>query len=131
MSGFLQRFLRRGQANPNPTKPDPKPAKPKKESSAFFLDPDDAQTFGDIDYMRTPKSVRKTFLGGKMEVIEEISAKEKRIRAENGFVAPSPTVSPSPESPAPSTPSAPTPRRRSGSEMDQFRNMARDINRKG
>jgi len=29
--------------------------------SAFFLDQDSAKTFGDIDYMRTPKAVRKTF----------------------------------------------------------------------
>ena len=27
----------------------------------FFLSPDDAQTLGDIEYMRTPKRVRRTF----------------------------------------------------------------------
>ena len=27
----------------------------------FFLEPDDAQTFGDINYMRMSKKVRKTF----------------------------------------------------------------------
>ena len=31
------------------------------KESAYFLDQDSAKTFGDIDYMRTPKAVRKTF----------------------------------------------------------------------
>ena len=29
--------------------------------SSFFLDQDSAKTLGDIDYMRTPKAVRRTF----------------------------------------------------------------------
>ncbi len=136
MSGFLQRLLRRGPSAPK--QPDPKPVKPKRESQAFYLDPDEAQTLGNIDYMRTPKAVRKTFLGGKMEVIEEISAKEKRIREERGMALQSdlkseekaqPDSAP-PETATPATPTV-TERRRSGSEMDMFRTMARDIKRKG
>ncbi|NJL99523.1 MAG: hypothetical protein HC924_12340, partial [Synechococcaceae cyanobacterium SM2_3_2] len=114
-------------ANPNPLPNLPSP----QSIFSFFLDPDDAQTFGNIDYMRTPKSVRKTFLGGKIEVVEEISAKEKRILAENGFVPPQPAASPPPESSVPTSSPTPSERRRSGSEMDMFRTMARDINRKG
>lgn len=31
------------------------------KESAYFLDQDSAKTFGDINYMRTPKAVKKTF----------------------------------------------------------------------
>lgn len=133
MSGFLQRFFRRkplpGESETNRAKP----AKTPKESQAYFLDPDEAQSYGDIDYMRTSKTVRKTFLGGKIEVIEEISAKEKRVREERGMgksIAESSTPSAEANTSTPSS-SIPTERRRSGSEMDRFRNMAKDINRKG
>lgn len=49
----------------------------------FFLSPDDAQTLGDINYMRTAKRVRKTFpktLKNKdgFETITEVSSVEDR-----------------------------------------------------
>ena len=46
---------------------------------AFFLSPDDSKTYGDIDYMRTAKTVRRTFVktvgnpeGG--EVVSQVSS---------------------------------------------------------
>lgn len=49
----------------------------------FFLSPDDAQTLGDIDYMRKAKRVRKTFpktLKNKdgFELVTETSSMENR-----------------------------------------------------
>lgn len=109
---------------------------------AFFLDADDAKSLGNIDYMRTPKTVKKTFPGmaGRegFETVEIVSNQEKRVEGEptkpqfsaptnngngnlrNGFSANS-------ESETPET----NGRRQADSSMDMFRNMAKDIRKKG
>ena len=46
---------------------------------AFFLEPDDAKSFGDIDYMRTAKTVKKTF--AKSKGWGDIGNSEKSISA--------------------------------------------------
>lgn len=55
----------------------------------FFLSPDDAMTMGDIEYMRKPKRVRRTFpktAGNKggFAIETEVSANEDRSGMFNG-----------------------------------------------
>lgn len=66
-------------------------AKDSKES--FFLDQDEAQSLGNIEFMRTPQTIRRTFPKGKAfeggESIIEISSSKKK-KAGQG----QPTVTP-------------------------------------
>lgn len=106
-------------------------------SKAYFLDADEAKTFGNIEYMRTAKVVKRTFPktvrnGGEFESVVQVSAMgmtrgeletamnlAKEI-AEAGSVNGS--VLKSDE--------AVSDRRKSDSSLDAFRNMARDIRKK-
>ncbi len=98
------------------------------EGNSYFLDADSAKTFGDIDYMRTPKAVKHTFptLNGVKgaEYVEIVSATDKEVK--NAEEAPSsPSISPKIESKF-------EPNRnnvRVDSSMDMFRNMAKEINK--
>lgn len=50
----------------------------------FFLEPDDAKTLGDIEYMRKPNTVKRTFPGtkgngGSFAVVKEVNAMEERV----------------------------------------------------
>jgi hypothetical protein len=97
-----------------------------KSESSYFLDKDTAKTFGDIDYMRTPKAVKKTFptVNGVKgaEIVEVISATEKTEGFETEVV--------SGKSVEPATNSTFEPKKlntRVDSSMDIFLNMAKDI----
>ncbi len=111
---------------------------------AFYLSDDDAKSFGDIDYMRSVKTVKRTFAKKKgqehMESVRQISATTMTSVDDNaGYSAPqtswsssastssTPAASTSSASkPAASVPS--TPRRAATSnDMDMFRNMAKKI----
>ena len=104
---------------------------------AYFLDADQAKTFGNIDYMRTAKTVKRTFPktaanGGTFERVQTVSTLEAAkaaalqsamVKAEIDATA----SSKSSGSSASQSESKTTERRRADSSMDQFRNMARDI----
>ena len=103
---------------------------------AYFLEPDDAKTFGNINYMRSPTSVKKRFAKKKDdtgEVLEqevETSAFGQVIRS-NKQISTTPEPVPTPEK-QPTKESQPSSfeRRRAGandSNMDMFRQMARDM----
>ncbi|MGV2828090.1 hypothetical protein [Myxosarcina sp. GI1(2024)] len=125
----------------------------------FFLNPDDAQTLGDINYMRKPVRVRKTFpktlkYKDGFEVVKEVSSMgDKNFNTELDQDRTSNTVfNPTPSSqsqpgitggsavtqtntngfqPVNANPNTkPEERRRKDNSMDMFRNMARNI-RKG
>jgi hypothetical protein len=111
---------------------------------AFFLDADDAKSLGNIDYMRTAKTIKKTFPGtaGRQgfETVEVVSNREKRregelpsppkMAASNGNLS-NGNLSNGNLSNG-SEPSSETPdRRQADSSMDMFRNMAKDIRKKG
>ncbi|MEL6381925.1 MAG: hypothetical protein AAFQ89_05530 [Cyanobacteria bacterium J06626_18] len=115
-------------------------------SGAFFLSDDDAKTFGDIDYMRSNKVVKRTFARKKgqeeMESVRQISAMDKREVDENGLASKSVPQQTSQSSTSAASAfdkarSFETPKfeRRTSSKssddgMDMFRNMAKDIKRK-
>lgn len=99
----------------------------------FFLSPDDAQTLGDINYMRKPKRVRRTFpktLKNKdgFESFTEVSSVEDRsnLYKDNGNgnrsdtaynpPAPAPTYN---FQPAPAPAPAPAPQAESSNSVSQ------------
>ncbi|MEO1634621.1 MAG: hypothetical protein AAFS04_06030, partial [Cyanobacteria bacterium J06631_9] len=118
---------------------------------------DDAKTFGNIEYMRSTKVVKRTFAKQKgqtehMESVRQISATTAKSldgNANNNFANTQPAVTFSSFSAAatPATPAAtssssetedkpaetaaaPAARRKpSSNDMDMFRNMAKDIRR--
>ncbi|MGD1895354.1 MAG: hypothetical protein ACFB16_00200 [Phormidesmis sp.] len=125
---------------------------------AYYLSDDDAKTFGNIDYMRSTKVVKRTFAKKKgetehMESVRQISATTAQSLDGNGYQAPkqptptfgsyaapapqpatnaveasAPVEAPKTEStPKPAPTPASAPRRSASSDMDMFRNMAKDI----
>ena len=100
-----------------------------KSESSYFLDEDSAKTFGDINYMKTPKAVKKTFptVNGVKgaEIVEIVSASEKKEGSESEVISSKPVeteVKPSFE-----------PKKidsRIDSSMDIFLNMAKDIKKR-
>ncbi|HIK22461.1 MAG TPA: hypothetical protein IGQ16_02160 [Thermosynechococcus sp. M3746_W2019_013] len=98
-------------------------------SKDFFLDPDEAKTYSNIEYMRTPRVVKKTFpaTGGakeEVEVVELVSSIERvNPEAENkGKLEPSVNDIMTP-------PAEEQERRRSDPSLDFFRSMAKDLGR--
>lgn len=87
---------------------------------AFFLEPDDAKTFGNIEYMRSPIQKKS---GKKEEIPEPIQQKafQQVMDSDKQMDA-------TPE-PQPSTQNSPanSEKRRADSSMDMFRKMAREI----
>jgi hypothetical protein len=107
---------------------------PQPASKAFFLSDDEAKTLGNIEYMRTPSKLRRTFpkaVGVEVnEMVSEISALEKKVqlsKAQGEIANPAPTSTP--ESINLNT-EAIAERRRTDNSMDMFRNMARSINKR-
>lgn len=123
---------------------------------AFYLSDDDAKSFGDIEYMRTSKPVRRTFAKKKgqtehMESVRSISATKmtdldgsasnasvsaSTTFGNTDFLGSSKSAASTTESNSSSTSAAPaasaasvTPSKRksAGTSMDMFRNMAKDI----
>ena len=111
---------------------------------AFYLNDDDAKTFGNINYMRSAKTVRRTFAKKKgqehLERVRQISSTAAKNFGENSnSLGSSQTAAtfgdyntstsvPQKES-ASSNAGAYQPARRkpASGDMDMFRNMAKDI----
>ena len=130
MVGFIKKLFG-SKSNNNEEKP--------KRQKAFYLDPDDAKTYGDIDYMRESRKTRKTFpktLDNPegSELVEEVSAMNKKSLSksnsnqQNGKTnnQPSQEAQEGKMYSAKDDPSLQQ-RRKSDSSLDAFRNMARDI----
>ena len=174
MTGFIKCLFNRKKADAQPEAPKPKeekapkpkaqkapkpkkekPPKPQKEEKAFFLEPDDAKTYGDIDYMRTVKTIKRTFPKTKSNPnsgtprIEQVSALGI-TRVSDAYAPDYMKATPSKGSTGSGSSSAPdymkaTPyqpdagitsdrtsideRRRTDTNMDMFRNMAKDMKR--
>ena len=135
MVGFIKNIF--GSKNDNNGE-----QQPRQKQQAFYLDPDEAKTYGDIDYMRQPTKTRKSFPksvgnpeGG--EIIEEVSALEKKSLSKKQSKKKSNQSSSTSVTPSESTQEGKIysakddpeiqKRRQSDSSMDMFRNMAKDI----
>ncbi|MER3432346.1 MAG: hypothetical protein C4288_02690 [Leptolyngbya sp. ERB_1_1] len=106
-----------------------KVARPPRESNAYFLESTEAQTYGNLEYMKASKKIRRTFpkTAGSPEAIEyiqELSAMGRVVpgQANVDIIAPK-VESQSTQSASDAT----TQRRKAGSDMDMFRKMAKDI----
>ena len=67
-----------GQSEPAKAK------KAKKAEDAYFLDPDASASMGDVNFMRRPNTIRRTFPGsadspGQKEMIQEVASMEARL----------------------------------------------------
>ncbi|MGF1457580.1 MAG: hypothetical protein ACFBSG_00990 [Leptolyngbyaceae cyanobacterium] len=128
MTGFIRGLFGRNKQNRAPQP---------RQTGAFFLSDDEAKTFGDIDYMRSSKVVKRTFARKKgqteeMESVRQISAMDMRTLDEKGLPAQQKTASSFQESTQSETPKF---ERRSANtntdtSMDMFRNMAKDIKKR-
>ncbi|MDY7020449.1 MAG: hypothetical protein SWJ54_03680 [Cyanobacteriota bacterium] len=112
------------------------------KSEAFYLDSDQAQTMGDVEFMRKKQRIKKTFpkmMGGQPsnmpETYVEATSMERTQSFSNSSSASSPTPSTTPSFSnsstssfsKPSFPTQSTERRRPDSNLDEFRKMAKDM----
>jgi hypothetical protein len=138
MTGFL-RGLFGGNRNTekNSQQPIDSSRQPPNNSKSFYLGADDAKTLGNVDFMRTAKSVRRTYartVGSPeaKEVIKQISSLVgKTFSEQKGGQSSSSVTPPSSSSSAPPPQNNGAERRQSSdSGLDKFRAMARDIRKK-
>ncbi|MBE9010217.1 hypothetical protein IQ250_08365 [Pseudanabaenaceae cyanobacterium LEGE 13415] len=136
MTGFIRGLFSKSKSDePAPAPVErPKPEKverPKKENSAFFLDSSDAQTYGNLEYMKASKKIRRTFpktldSPDEKEYIQELSAMGRVVpgQAKVEIVAPKPESESGQTAPIED---AAAQRRKAATDMDMFRKMAKDI----
>jgi hypothetical protein len=131
MTGFIRGLFGGGKNN-------------QQSSQAFFLEPDDAKTLGNIEYMRQPKVIKRTYAKKageteEKEVATQVSALSKSqveetrgISTSSGsFSQPSSSGFGTPSTSSFSASSSEAPRRRSsGGDMDMFRQMAKDVKKR-
>jgi hypothetical protein len=134
VTGFIRGIFRskpKADTEPQeakPAKPQPQPKakrQPKAKAEAYYLDADDAKTYGDIDFMRKATQTRRTFpknkFGDDNAFVQAVSSIEKLV--DEGKITQA-------EAEAAIKDAEVEARRRSDSSMDMFRNMARDIRKR-
>lgn len=139
MTGFIKGLFRSKPKAETTETPEPKQSVPKREAApkpqrtrdeAYYLSADDAKTYGDIEFMRSTRSIRRTFPkakdGSTPEVIQKISSLEKA--AEQGLI-PSALNTTTSQSSIDETLKV-AERRKADASMNTFRNMAREIRKK-
>jgi len=134
MTGFIRGLF--GGKSKNPGEGD-KPVRVNQNSGSFYLDPDDAKTFGDIDYMRSSKTVRRTFAKKagdteEKESIRQISAMDSKNLEENGVQPPKAAKPQSTFSQPLSSQSSSSfdSKVKTDTNLDMFRNMAKDMKKR-
>lgn len=148
MTGFIKGLFRSKPKAESVEPAEPTPPQPQAKPGAYYLTPDEAKTYGNVEYMRSTKSIRRTFskkkVGEDNEMIRTVSAMEMQKAKQNGQAAPTPTTPKPPtngamngsangaSAPASNTsePIANSERRRADDSMDMFRNMARDLKKR-
>ncbi|MBD2081245.1 hypothetical protein [Leptolyngbya sp. FACHB-17] len=135
MTGFIRGLFSKSKSNETEA-PVERPKKEKaerlkKESAAFFLEATEAQTFGNSEYMKASKRIRRTFpktvdSPDEKEYIQELSAMGRVTpgKAKVEIVDPKQEAKSSPTAPIED---AAAQRRKAASDMDMFRKMAKDI----
>ncbi|MBE9112465.1 hypothetical protein IQ273_24025 [Nodosilinea sp. LEGE 07298] len=137
MTGFIRGLFSGKAKNPGesdrPVRKKPAPQQPtiKQVEGAYFLSDDDAKSYGNIEYMRSSKTVRRTYAkkrgeSGEKESIRQISALEAKRLQEQGL-----PVQQVPSSDISSQPvvkkDANSERRKVDTNLDMFRKMAKDM----
>jgi hypothetical protein len=100
------------------------------EKGAFYLSSDDAKSYGNIEYMRSAKTVKRTFARKKgiteeLESVKQVSALGSVRLNEYGVPVSGTSAEVITEARIESAPKVQ--RRQSDSNMDMFRNMAKDM----
>jgi hypothetical protein len=117
MTGFIRGLFGGNKANNN--------------SEAFFLDEDTAKGLGNVDFMRTPKTVKKSYpkAAGSLNVItgEEVVTISSIDKVESGEAPKPKSIATSTQSTTPATSSYTVPPRRSSNDLDMFRQMAKNM----
>lgn len=137
MTGFIRGLFGGKAKNPGeadrPVRQRPAPQQPtiKQVGGAYFLSDDDAKSYGNIEYMRSSKTVRRTFAKKRGETVEkesvrQISALEaKRLQEQGASVQ---KIAPSEVSIQPAVKKdASADRRKVDTNLDMFRKMAKDM----
>ncbi len=135
MTGFVRRLF---GSKPEDASAAAQEKKRQSSSGGYFLDEDSAKSLGNVEYMRTAKTVRRTFpkTAGSPEEMEQIklvssmsAAEVSKYEAEAAAAkaAEAQAKAKAPTQTSPTSSGAAADRRRNDSSMDIFRNMAKDI----
>lgn len=96
------------------------------QKGAYFLEPDDAKSFGNIEFMRKAHKIKrsfpKTLKGVGKEVVAEISSLKKALANDLGIASEATSKSESSDT----TQTKPV-RRSADNNMDMFRKMAKEL----
>ncbi len=135
MTGFIRGLFGGKAKNPGeadrPAKAQPQPTI-ESAGNAYFLDPDDAKSFGNIEYMRSSKTVRRTFAKKRGETeekesIRKISATEA-VKLDESGLPKAKTIPTESTTPSTTISSGFTNRNlKTDTNLDMFRKMAKDI----
>jgi hypothetical protein len=113
----------------------------RENGKAYYLDTDEAQTYGDLNYMRTSKKVRRTFPktvnNDEIELEKDVSSmntSNRDLGTQVPKVSMGSTVTSTPTTSSSDSTNGSVPtdtqvaaRRKSDSSLDVFRSMAKDI----
>lgn len=103
-------------------------AKGKNNTESFFLEPDQAKTLGNLEYMRSSDKIRRTFPKTRSnqvtEIVKEVSSLESSAQSNQVNTPSTPVQS---QSETQSQPESKPARRGNDSSLDLFRQMAKDI----
>lgn len=135
MTGFIRGLFGSSKAQSSEVEAAPvkKVDRQPKESKEFFLDMNEARTYGNLEYMQTAKKVKRTFpktasQPEELELVQEVSAMNQRIVAEGAEAAAmSTTETPAAQSSAVVSSNEAAERRKTDTSMDMFRSMAKQI----
>ncbi|MGB3309390.1 MAG: hypothetical protein WBG32_14235 [Nodosilinea sp.] len=137
MTGFIRGLFGGKAKNPGeadrPVRRQSAPQQPtiKKVEGAYFLNEDDAKSYGNIEYMRSSKTVRRTYAKkrgdtAERESIRQISALEAKRLQDQGL--PVQKVSSADVFSQPAVKKdASSERRKVDTNLDMFRKMAKDM----
>lgn len=132
MTGFIKKLFGSKSKDAEASVAAIKPARVER-GNAYYLNADEAQTYGNLEYMRSSKTVRHTFpkakVGKENAQVRVISS--SAASSFNGVPAapltPNQSTSQATSQGSDSVNSDAASRRRPDASMDMFRNMARDI----
>jgi hypothetical protein len=136
MTGFIRGLFGSEKSQPveapAPTKKVERQPK-EKESKAFFLEMNEARTYGDLEYMQASKKVKRTFpktldQPEEQEFVQEVSAMDRVVEGKAATASSAmPMAEPQQQTSTASSSDEAVERRKTDTSMDMFRNMAKQI----